>query len=205
MRMYKDQIICGIPIKEIRDFLRKYKVYTIDALVNNKTCKSSAEAEMLLKHLETNNLIEPYPYSNRTMQSWWTTTQGNAFRKAKFIKPLNKLQASTLLNAFLERVKEVNRSDKYLFKIDYVGLFGSLTNPDVNEFMDVDLFINLKEKYDLSIGYLEVWYEHDKVLKFLRNRSPYLDLQDKEYQIAALSVVPIQLFPAEGNFPIHLF
>ena len=104
MKISKNQLINGTPIKKIRDFLRKYSIFRIDTLVQENICGSIADANSIIDRLKTEGFIEPHEYTET--QSWITTIRGNAFRKAKFIKPLDRVQAVKLLNTFLERVNE---------------------------------------------------------------------------------------------------
>ncbi len=151
--------------------------------------------------MEKEGLIELHPKDKKV---WRTTTRGNAFRKAKFIKPLNRARALNILNAFLERVNDLNRSNNFIYMVEYVGLFGSLAKPEIAEVMDIDLIVTLRKTCDLLGGYNEASYEQKRVFKFLRNKSPYLDLQENDHQSSDLELTSIQLFPTFEATAIQL-
>jgi predicted nucleotidyltransferase len=113
------------------------------------------------------NLIEFYLKAGSSTV-WRTTTQGNALSKAKFIKQIDEIKAASILSAFLERADEVNKNDQYLFKVEYVGLFGSFAKREKDKFSDIDLIVLLKSKSGSFNHYLKILSEHNKTIKYLK-------------------------------------
>ncbi len=91
-------------------------------------CLSENKAKQLIKELKTREFIEKYKEKEKNLEDIWrTTVTGNAFCLVKFLKPLKKEKSMILLGLLLERAQEINNSEKFLYFITYIGLFGSLS------------------------------------------------------------------------------
>src|SRR5271157_4294927 len=77
---------------------------------------------------------------------WFQTTlKGNQLKNVKFTRRISRVRAEEIVNAFLQRCAEVNKSDYYLCTVQKVVAFGSYVSesPDLG---DIDLVISLKRK-----------------------------------------------------------
>ena len=193
MRLDRNQLICDIPVKIIRDFFRKHCSFHFSH-VCEVLCLSDNQAHELIKKLEFMELIENNPETNKSNEVYWRTTiKGNSFAGAKFLKPLEKEKAWIIIDSLLERVQNVNKDNNFLFAVTYVGLFGSLSQ-ESKEVGDIDLVIKLSPKIEFLEKGSFTLDNGLKILKFLKNRNPYINIHD-EHDLQILNITPQQLFP----------
>lgn len=123
-----------------------------------------------------------------------TTISGNALAKARIGQPMPRSEARRLCGGVVARAKGVNASDEWLHWVVEVGLYGSFAVPGDGPVGDVDLAVRLEPRYEHedylrrnddmidadgarpqtiidTLGYAEV-----KLLRYLRRRSPRVDL-----------------------------
>lgn len=99
------------------------------------------KADALIIELERESYIKKAGRF-RDEQLWGNTIKGNALALASAAKPILRSTAERKINEFLERVKEVNRNDYYLYKIKKVVVFGSYLS-DAEKLGDIDLAIEI--------------------------------------------------------------
>jgi predicted nucleotidyltransferase len=110
---------------------------------------------------------------------------------------IKRVTADRLLAEFSERVRHVNSSDEFLFKVTEAVVFGSYVNTDHEVLGDLDLAIRTDTKKE-EMGEAEhherfleqqnecnshvmierIFYPHTKVWKYLKNRSTGISLHD---------------------------
>lgn len=123
-----------------------------------------------------------------------TTISGNALAKARIGKPMPRSEARRLCDGVVARAKGVNAGDGWLHWVVEVGLYGSFAVPGDGPVGDVDLAVRLEHRYDHE-DYLRLnddmidadgarpqtiietlGYAEEKLLRYLRGRSPRVDL-----------------------------
>lgn len=101
------------------------------------------EANAILRQLVTDGYVEPRESPRDALYE--NTVKGNALAMASAAPPVKRERTRQQLEAFIERVKEVNADNQFLYKIDTVVLFGSFLG-DSATVNDVDLAIKLVPK-----------------------------------------------------------
>lgn len=123
-----------------------------------------------------------------------TTVRGNALAKARLGKPMSRADAQKLCDGVVARAREANAADEWLHWVVELGLYGSFAVPGDGPVGDVDLVVCLEHRYEhedylrrndamieadgarpqsivAALSYAEV-----KLLRYLRGRSPRVDL-----------------------------
>jgi hypothetical protein len=212
MRIQSDNLIVGQPALAIRKLLRQERgtfatlteVLGIDLL----------QARQVYEELRTEGYIEPQdlPLTGQADDgSWQTTVKGNALAHATARKPITRRTADRLVEEFLNRVKEVNACDNYVYRVKQVILFGSYLS-DSPTLGDVDLAVALECRYDdarkrerqsqerieqaLRKGksfrtlFEQVTWPYVEVLTILKGHSPSLSLHDVQIEQILSQPIP---------------
>ena len=185
----RKDFICNIPIKDVRDFFRIIcwlDKFEVELFVRKKICNTNANAAALVAELKARGLIENYENGYRV------TIKGYALAQAKLLNPISRQRALDILKELLGRCKMVNTKGGFAFEIVYLGLFGSLSR-DAEYVNDIDLEIEIElVKGKKRIWYEEIMKEENKVLRFLKNRIPYISLH---YSVQLpTSIISIEVF-----------
>ena len=197
MRIKSSETIAGQPTLAMRKFLKGMQGYI-------------GTAETIAEHFKVNNITanqimqdllkEEYIETHRDIEHWQNTIKGNALANATARKPINRKTADRLLKEFLERVREVNDGN-YAYRVKQVIIFGSYLS-DSPTLGDIDLSLVLEKRYNNAEQnnklekerinaahqrgktfktYLEqLFWPHEEVLKYLKNRSPSISLHEEE-------------------------
>ncbi len=195
MRLDRKQLISGLPVKIVRDFLRRDDQFSL-ASICERLGLSETEAHELIKHLKSMELIETHTPYKADGLFWRRTIKGNAFCGAKFLKPIPREKALKIVNSLLERVEEVNKDNSFELAVTYVGLFGSLSK-GIEEVGDIDLIINLQLKQkDKNYSFHDFKLHNLKAIQFIKNRNPYINIgTESESELKDLNIFPKQIFP----------
>ena len=114
MRISRKQKINNTPILKIRDFFTFLQRNRTDTFTLEEVCKffviHNLQANSLLKELTEQGFIEKSSYDY-----YKTTLKGAALRNARCVPPINRVKADKIVNDFMQRVKEVNSNDYYLY------------------------------------------------------------------------------------------
>ena len=199
MRIDPTGTIAGRRSLEIRDLLRHGRngLWTPE-FVAERLGSSEAEAQRVIDELLLAGYIElDESFSGRV--HWVNTLEGNALAQATAAKPVTRATAEKNVTAFLDRVRQVNEDEYFLYRVTRVVVFGSYLT-DQNKLNDVDLGVELEPKYSdrdvqrkheqeriqqaLNEGrtfrhYVAqlTWPEHETQL-FLKSRSRTISLHD---------------------------
>jgi hypothetical protein len=136
MRIVSDELIASYPTLEVRGFLLSPRAATI---FRNK-----------LKVLGFIEELDKW-HERRTFR---LTIKGQALANASAAKPIHRKTAERLLDQFLERVKRVNDTQEYVYRVEHVVLFGSMLS-DIDRLGDVDVAVQLQPKVDKHDGFQE--------------------------------------------------
>ena len=203
MNIERNQIIAGMPALEARDWIRKCR--SVDGLSIKdiagiwKIPKLAAKGH--IQAFEDEEYLEKSS-GNKNQELWNSTKKGNCLALSSAGKRYTRATADRNYAQFIGRVHEINASDKYLFQVTKVAVFGSYLT-DVPTVGDIDIFIWLEEKKKFLDGYQKLqeertiqmqaegrhfpsygellhWPELD-VRKYLKNRSRVLRIQGANY------------------------
>jgi predicted nucleotidyltransferase len=215
MRVCTSDTLAGLPLIEIRDFLRQYpqgRRITI-ASIEDELGVPSARAELIAKALVAAGFIEPKiePNERGSSSQYVVTKLGSRLCVARFVKRITRAKAELLVKQMLERIAEINARDELVFRVKRVRAFGSYAS-DVPEVGDVDLAVELERRYpdrDIIAQLLEradasgrrlgsymdrLSYAELEVQRLLKGRSPYLAIEGGDCP-EEFGVPSIQLFP----------
>jgi DNA-binding MarR family transcriptional regulator len=169
----------------------------------------------LLERLESEGYIERNAsFANSTKErNWKLTLKGGSLVKALFSPPVSRQTAKKKLNEFMERVHQVNRDSRFLYRVGKVVLFGSFLT-DTLIVGDPDIAIQLipkevdsKKHSDMILDRAheatregrqfhnfveELFFASDEVKRFLKARSRIIQLTDCDdgvLKIAASRVI----------------
>lgn len=213
MKIDKKTLICGIPIIKIREFMRRYRTpesFSLQTITDYFELTAPSGTSLL------NELLNSEYAECVNTDKYKVTIKGNALAQAKFVKRMDKAKADKIFNEFMKRVAEINEDESYIFRISKLCLFGSYLNQDANDYGDIDIAYELEHKISddhrfaeacqriinnaktagkvFSSIVEEVCYPSNLVLRYLKNRSPYISLHRME-DIKTLSALHKQIYP----------
>jgi predicted nucleotidyltransferase len=147
MRIKPDEVVAGFPARKIRVLLRQ-SVDSLSALDATKILGiKTKRAVGLLEHLEQEGFLEKNPAlpDSDDQQSWKRTVKGGALANALFSAPVSRQSAEKTLSKFLDRVRQINFSRRFLYRVRKVVVFGSFLS-DAPFVGDLDLAVDLGPK-----------------------------------------------------------
>ena len=176
--------------------------------------------EQVMGRLEGEGLIQPVETAGKANHGtlWSTTHKGNALAIAKFIKPISRKKAQTVLADFLDRVAEVNMPESgWLHGVAKVELYGSFADPLIDPVGDVDLQVftfrrwkgDTQEMWDQLNAFIErrganprsfmegLTYPERSFQSYLKGRSHVLSIAWDVDQRDQLGINPVLLFETE--------
>jgi predicted nucleotidyltransferase len=194
MRIKPDELVAGFPAKKIRDLLRQsgdfLSVHDVTKIIGEKGRK----AICILECLESEGFIEKdLSFSRSGDKNYWKlTAKGGAMKNALFSAPVSRQTAEKALNKFIDRIRQVNADERFLYRVRKAILFGSYLT-ERTHVGDLDIAIDLspkepdhKKHADLILAradqaaregrrfrsYLDqMSFAYDEVMKFLKARS----------------------------------
>ncbi len=135
--------IAGVPSLRVRELLLRMADRTWSPeSVAKRLDLSKAQAAELIAELLRLGYIEPAP-SDGVYQM---TLAGSAFSQASAARPLTRKTARRKLDEFLDRVREVNRDDRLVYRVRRVVLFGSYLT-EQERIDDIDVAVELEKRY----------------------------------------------------------
>ena len=184
----------NIPLKELKKVFKKSEYIDADFLMVTLNLDTN-KANKLIAELFAQGFIE----KDELRPEIFRTTSNGKRLAATSIQRITNKKAVILFNAFLDRVKYVNSyQSEYAYWVDRVALAGSfLVYPNQPDFGDIDLFVNLKPRYenkskqdDLNWKRIKLYkqvfpnfvsrisWPRTEVVKFLKNKSRFLSIED---------------------------
>ena len=143
MKINSKDTIAGFPILKIRDLMRNNH-YISECIVSNGLKVTTQEAVKAIDEFLELGLID----MNQDDSSGYTyliTLQGNSLGNAKAVSSLSRTKADALFEGFMQRILEVNKNPKYLYKVTCIKLFGSYIT-DAEFVNDIDIAFELKKR-----------------------------------------------------------
>jgi predicted nucleotidyltransferase len=159
MRIRPDDVIAGFPAKQIRKLLRQSMLSLSVDDATKVLGLTGRSARKLLNDLEKQGFIEKNAFAPNPNKSWKNTVQGGALSKALFSAPVSRRAAEKKLSEFMDRVREVNKGSRFLYRVRKAVLFGSFLakSPTVG---DLDIAIELIPKEPDSTKHSELILAH---------------------------------------------
>lgn len=214
MRIKRNERIAGVPVLKIRDFFNRLNSADGNTFSQDRLCDlfhlSCEEGAQLIKELQDRRFIE------ETEGGYSLTLHGAALSIARCVPPINKEKADSLLADFMYRVREVNESDEYLYRVSGVWLFGSYIDDNATDYGDIDIAVELSRKIEdpsehmrlnqeavmeasergkrFSTIFDQLDYTRRLVLLKLKNRNQYISLHTTSDGILELTKT-IRIYP----------
>ena len=156
MRITSDQRIAGYPTFELRKFVRSHRFtcFLPEQAADALALSPEATADLLSKLLSS-GFIKEAGQSDEG-QLFQLTNYGHDLANASGAKQICRKTAERVLTDFLERVRKVNATSQYLYRVEDVILFGSMLS-DAERLGDVDVAVNLAPKVSRSTKFQE-WH-----------------------------------------------
>jgi hypothetical protein len=189
MRIEKDQIVGGLPARDVRRFMRSAAGTIIRPRTAAQICGlSTRKAEEFLHELQHEGLISPKE------DYWEATAKGHAFAMATAAKPLRKVKAEQLLTVIVGRAQVINSDTRFAFRVHQLVLLGSVMK-GAERPNDVDIGCTLVPRFEggrqrvledqrraergrfANMGEWAAWPKLE-VLKLLKLRSRGLSVQE---------------------------
>ncbi len=154
MKIDAAERIAGVPLLEMRAFLRRYRAASwTEALLREQLGLTADGARALTGALVAAGYIAAadgrLPMVGDDLEGtagrWQTTARGNALAAARTTR-VARAVAERHLRGLLARVEEVNRDARWLYRVRRVVLFGSYLDPAAATLGDVDAAIELAWK-----------------------------------------------------------
>lgn len=213
MKIDKKTLICGIPIIKIREFMRRYRTpesFSLQTIMEYFELTAPSGTSLLNELLNSGyaECVNTYKYK--------VTIKGNSLAQVKFVKRMDKAKADKVFNEFMKRVSEINEDESSIYRVSKLYLFGSYLNPEAEDYGDIDIAYELEHKINDDKKFLEasqriidnakaygkvfssfldeVCYPENLILRYLKNRSPYISLHRME-DIKTLSAPHKQIYP----------
>jgi hypothetical protein len=136
MRIQSDELVAGFPAKQIRELLRQNDQYLSVNHVEKVLGLRGKKALKLLATLEQQGFIEKNFTDSSLTQYWRLTLRGSALSKALFSAPVSRRNAEKKLSELMDRVHQVNKGSRFLYRVRKVIVFGSFItgSPTVGDF-----------------------------------------------------------------------
>jgi DNA-binding MarR family transcriptional regulator len=222
MRLDRKGIIGGQPIKQVRDFLRRYRDDrpAPDAVMEFFDADHDAANAIIGGMIERGLIAEaPEPWDRRPVV-YAVTELGVRFAAASLLKPISRPKADRIVSDLLARVEDVNARDDLTHFVGEVRAFGSYTT-DAPEVGDIDLAISLVAKPPPSGkkftewhlerarqsgrvfgSYIdELFFSQNEVRRLIKGRNQYVSIHPMS-DLAELKVESRALYKSPDR-PVH--
>jgi hypothetical protein len=171
----KDQLICGVQAVLLRDSLPESQSFFIPINIGIKMGLTKIKSKMLAELLESEGYIEPE--NERNIEGYYhLTIKGGSLKLASAAKPIRRETAEKSIEAFLDRVNEVNTNPNYLYETSDVMIFGSFLS-EKEYINDVDLAFDLylKSQYHGELLDTMIKNKIESAINHGRNFSTYFE------------------------------
>ena len=189
MRIEKNQLIAGLPAKDVRRVMRRVEGCLIrPSTVARILGLTDSRAHRILIRLEKEGLIA-------TKEDYWEiTANGRTLTMATAASPLRKATAERLIAKLIERAKTINKSKHLAYRVQRLVVFGSVAR-GAERPNDVDVACSLVPRFEgdkqraledarreekgsfANTSEWAVWPKLE-VLKILKSRSRGLSIQE---------------------------
>jgi predicted nucleotidyltransferase len=135
--------VAGLPAIKIRDFLHRAGDggWTV-AYAGSCLSVTESQAAAVVAELVQLGYVEVAQFQHGTEVLYTVTLAGSTLALASAAKSLTRKTSERKITEFLERVRHVNASDYYLYRVRKVLVFGSYLS-DKDRINDIDLAVEL--------------------------------------------------------------
>lgn len=216
MRLDKNELIAGVPVRAVRDFLRRLRSghWSKEAIEEDLRLPPD-HADALIKELVARGLLEAETHRGLGPAIWYKSgPAADRFVMVRFLKPISKEKARKVLDGFLERVRALNANDEFLYVVKRAWVFGSYIDKSMVDCADVDVAFEVVPRVPMSRAQLvdaslerarasgkqhpnflaKLFFAEFEVRSFLKGRDRYLSLHDKD-DLDAIGARRNQVFP----------
>jgi hypothetical protein len=215
LQVNKHDTVAGIPLIQIRNFLRQYRrgSFTV-AEVETGLGVPRTQADLVAQAMVDAGFAEPWAEKDRpaSKSDYSVTELGSRLCVTRFVKRITRAKADALVKQMLNRVTEINGRDELIFRVKRVRAFGSYAG-DAPEVGDIDLAVDWEERYpdrdiieqllaradasgkSLNTYMARLSYGEVEVDRLLKGRSPYISIQRGDFP-EKFGVPAVLLFPA---------
>ncbi len=148
MHIEATAVLAGQPILQIRKLLKRMgsREHCSPQFIEKVLDVDAATAVEVLRMLNEHGYVEQVP--GDSPDEWWrTTVKGNALAQASAAPAVTRATAARALDAFLQRVREVNADDDLAYVVERVILFGSYLS-EAQKVNDVDVAVQVQRRSD---------------------------------------------------------
>jgi len=146
MRLERGSFVCGVPVRALRDFIRRFRHGFVRSHVMARLGLNENEAIVLLQKLMDEGYIEP----GEDPGDYALLPLGNALGHAKFLKPISRFRAEEIVRQLVERIEAVNANAELTYFVSEVIAFGSYADPEARDVADIDIVMDLSPRPPIS-------------------------------------------------------
>lgn len=141
-------VLAGQPILKIRKLFKQARScgHGTQQLIMDVLQVDESTAAGVLCTLIDHGYVEPWE-EHVFGRTWRTTMKGNALAQASAAPPVRRATAARALDAFLQRVRQINGANELPYIVERVILFGSYLG-EAETVNDVDVAVQLRRRYD---------------------------------------------------------
>ena len=190
MRIDKDQLIAGLPAKDVRRIMRRVEGRLIrPSYLADVLGVSESRARGMLCRLQEEGLL-----AAKEGGYWDITSKGQALTMATAAPPLRKPTAERLIAGLVERARMINRTNHFAYRVQRLVVFGSFARGSERpNDVDVACFFVPRFSGDKQLGLeqarraekgsfrnMSEWAAWPKIelFKILKSRSRGLSIQE---------------------------
>jgi predicted nucleotidyltransferase len=144
MNIDAKQRYAGVPILTVRDTVRQLAGSVFDVLVLARALHAKPGP---MKKVIAKLVADGYAKATDERGHWTITSDGVRFGNASAAKPLHRSAANRVLLGLLHRAKDVNTSERFMYRVKTILLFGSYLT-EKERLGDVDVLVEIKDRRD---------------------------------------------------------
>jgi predicted nucleotidyltransferase len=147
MRIDPTARFAGVPLSRMREVLQRLHGHdwTMDDL-RHVLAVDEETFERVAHKLRADGLIELTHQWPNGASVWHNSIRGGRLANASTTDKVPRALAEGHVDGLLERVKDVNTSNRFLYRIRRIRLFGSLLRPEREFVSDADVVVELEPK-----------------------------------------------------------
>lgn len=218
------QFICGFPSLEIRKLLRlSLEPHLIHPhLYADRLGISKRRAEQLAADLVADGYLKDAGYRDGWLRA---TTLGQRIAIANGAPQIKRATADRLVADVVRRMHELQSHPVFTYRVAEAWVFGSYVTP-AERLSDIDLLVRfvgltgdlkkdiaLREARSREVGRYREWRNYSEemlwpyyeVLRFLKARSPYIEIHDSQDEEELLRLPGIRrIFPVRSQRSVRM-
>ena len=180
MRIDPSAKFAGIPLGRMRAVIKRLHDHdwTMDELREELGVDEATCARVAAK-LRDEGMIELAHQWPNGASVWRTTIRGGGLANASTTAKVPRAHAERHIHGLLRRVRAVNASKDFLYRIRWIKLFGSLLRPDRAFVSDADVAVDLEPKEQDSARHRALMER--RAAEATRRGKRFSDLQERTW------------------------